>query len=201
MLEVTYLLSYTIRKLLESDPAVKSLTFPCLSRTTNRQYEYRPSDYFTVAGLIRSGKVDIYETETVDAGAYGNRTTGRKEDLFLFTQKVVDNVESYLSVIVHEATHMIQDYKRLKVSRMEMELDAHFAQALYKLRTPHRVDNAKSTALAHFEHPAEQYDEDRDYLRSHAFRKFRPTLEAAIRADYGHHSDLTVRKQLDGVVL
>ena len=37
-------------------------------------------------------------------------------------------------VVVHEVTHMIQDFKRMKLSKIEWEMDAYFVEAVYLAR-------------------------------------------------------------------
>ena len=83
-----------------------------------------------------------------------------------------DDLDRYWSVIVHEITHMIQDYKRMKVTRRDMELDAHFAQALYRKRSKatKATDKANSDALWRFDDEAQKYIDDSDYLWSRKFR-------------------------------
>lgn len=198
--DVTTTIGMEIRKFLKSPHNVQFLNFPCLNRLTNKSFAYRPSDYFAVADCIGLDKVAVYRTNRVNRAGYGNKNDGKTGDVFLLACDVADNLVENLSIIVHEATHMIQDFKKLKITRQEMEMDAHFAQSLYRVKTKCKTDKANSNALMYFDPAAENHVNDSGYLKSNAFRRARGKLRSVIVEDYGHLPDLTKKVRQDGII-
>ncbi|MEL6110320.1 MAG: hypothetical protein AAFU85_30295 [Planctomycetota bacterium] len=135
----------------------------------------------------------------MNRAAYGNKNDGKTGDVLMLECHLHDHLGSYWSVVVHEMTHMIQDYKRMRVSRRDMEMDAHFAQSLYRKRSK-GVDKANSEAVWKFDPIAQSYIDDDDYLNSIAFRMQRGKLRSSLNFHYGKHSDLTKKKRQDGVI-
>lgn len=143
--------------------------------------------------------MSVYRTNRVNRAAYGNKNDGKTGDVLMLECHLHDHLGSYWSVVVHEMTHMIQDYKRMRVSRRDMEMDAHFAQSLYRKRSK-GVDKANSEAVWKFDPIAQSYIDDDDYLNSIAFRMQRGKLRSSLNFHYGKHSDLTKKKRQDGVI-
>lgn len=201
MEDISSSMSERIRTFLQNDPVAKSIEFPCLSHLLRRNWVYRPSDYYTVSELFGVGKVQIYIDPEVDAGSYFNAADGKTGDFLLLAPTVANNLQQWLSVVVHECTHMVQDYKKMRLTRQEFEMDAHFAQALYRVRSANKADKAAGEALTYFDIAAKEYDDDPDYLPSMAFRKYRHKLRSCLNSGYGHAEDYTKKKRLDGVIL
>lgn len=165
---------------LTSDVHVATLKFPPLRRTNVANKRYLPSDYLAVGLNIGRKKVEVYETK-VDYKWHASYFNSEQADAILLTPKVTACLSKFLDVIVHEATHMVQDYKRERISMLEQEVDAKFAQALYLLRSGRSLSGLPvDLAIS-----AEIFDEDPDYLDSHNFRwKKLPTIESALIAEY-----------------
>ena len=201
LIDLTETIGAVMKKFLESDQFVKKLEFPCITHLARRNWFYRPSDYYTVAQCIGVGKVQVYEDAETDNAAYFNLSDGKTGDFFLLAPHVAQNIHQWMSSLVHEATHMIQDYKKMKLTLQEMETDTHFAQALYRAHLLGRVDKANSHALTYFDIAAQEYVKDPDYLKSMAFRKYRFKLLSSLIMGYGHKQNFTNRIRLDGVIL
>lgn len=205
--DVSATLGPKISGFLTSDVHVASLKFPPLRRTSVGNKRYLPSDYLAVGLNIGRHKVEVYETR-VDYKWHASYFNSAHADAVLLTPKVTACLTKYLDVIVHEATHMAQDYKRERISMLEQEVDAKFAQALYLLRSGRSLAGLPiDLAIA-----AEFFDEDPDYLESNSFRwKKLPTIESALIAEYSKvvknkcgkfdAKEFQRAKRLDGVTL
>ena len=157
-----------------------------------------PSDYSAVAASIGPGKVQVYEDPTSDDPGYFNAPTG---DFFLLPVGYTDKLEMNLDVLVHEATHMVQDDKRLRLSRLEAEMDAHFAQALYRVRSGKKFASS-ALQLIPFEIAATEFADNPKYMLGGAFRRLREEMRGGIIKAYMHkHDDLGKKTRLDGVTL
>lgn len=91
---------------------------------------YNPELYAEIGRRIGSGRIPIFlrEGNIEGAKAFYN-LTGNELNLTSATKPL--NRPSHWGTIVHEATHMIQDMKNWRMTKQEMEADAHFAQALF----------------------------------------------------------------------
>ena len=56
-------------------------------------------------------------------------------NFFIVTPSVTATPLLYMNTFVHEATHAIQDRNKWRMSRLDNEVDAHFAEALYLFAT------------------------------------------------------------------
>jgi hypothetical protein len=113
---------------LQTGPILDHFEFPRLHLPNLRGY--KPEYYRTIGGLIRAGTVPVYIDEGAIEGATGFYELGANRlNLTASTAKL--NTPEHWSSVVHEATHMIQDWKKWRMSLAEMEADAHFAQALF----------------------------------------------------------------------
>jgi hypothetical protein len=192
---------------LTSDVHVASLKFPPLRRTNVGNKRYLPSDYLAVGLNIGRNKVEVYETRE-DYKWHAMYFNSSQADAILLTPKVTACLTKFLDVIVHEATHMVQDYKRERISMLEQEVDGKFAQALYLLRSGRSLSALPiDLAIA-----AELFDEDPDYLESNHFRwKKLPTIESSLIAEYSKvvknkngtfdAKEFQRAKRLDGIAL
>jgi len=91
---------------------------------------YKPEYYRKIGLLIKEGTVPVFVDEDApkNAAAYYQPKANR---LCLAAGTAKLGTAERWSTVVHEATHVIQDWKKWRVSLSEMEADAHFAQALF----------------------------------------------------------------------
>ena len=121
-------------------------------------------------------------------------------ELFKFNSKVVNDIVGHHDVLVHEATHMIQDTKKLKISMFEMEMDAHFAQALYLVKTKQKhLFYKRAVQLMAFKAPAEDYANNSKHLTSWAFRKQKQIMKSELCKAYYGYKDFDKAVRLDGL--
>jgi hypothetical protein len=91
---------------------------------------YKPGDYADIGDLISEGKIPVKLSEGKIKGALAFYQL-EANCLNLTSTTAPLNRPEHWSTIVHEATHMIQDKKKWRMTQGEMEADAHFAQALF----------------------------------------------------------------------
>lgn len=91
---------------------------------------YKPKYYEEIGQKIANKKIGVYVAEGAIAGAKAFYNVD-SNCLYLTSATKALNTPEHWSTIAHEATHMIQDLKKWKMSMQEMEADAHFAQALF----------------------------------------------------------------------
>jgi hypothetical protein len=91
---------------------------------------YKPEYYRKMGLLIKEGTVPVYVDEDApkNAAAYYQQKGNR---LYLAKETAKLGTAERWSTVVHETTHIIQDWKKWKLSLAEIEADAHFAQALF----------------------------------------------------------------------
>ena len=198
---------------LTTNSVVSTLDFPSMTRWVRA---YHPCDYRRVGRIMGGGKIEVFlyegNDESNDSGSanaayFESSRTGEKEDYWVInTTNVGGNVLNRRDLIVHEATHMIQDMKRLKQSVIEAEMDAYFAQALYHIRS-------KSEAAIDYDEAflraARAYEADNKVLRAKSFEKLRSECwnyaywVASSRAKYGYGTKnldkLKERSRRDGI--
>jgi hypothetical protein len=119
-----------IAQFLRTDEILKKLRVRSLSRLTRT---YDGWDYRHAGGIIGRGKIEIYEVAgTAFVGRYSRDA---RHDHFEFDRDdLPDGPLAMAGVVVHEVTHMIQDFKRMKLSKIEWEMDAYFVEAVYLAR-------------------------------------------------------------------
>ena len=183
VLRVTSSTGGQMARLLTTDDVVTHLTFPRLRLAWLRNGQgYRPGDYAKVGRDIGLGRIQVYEPHP-DWSAVASYASSKKEDFFVVRPTVGADFHSHRDVIVHEATHAIQDRNRWRYSPLDAEVDAHFAQALYLVRR--RADaGGVEPRLAGFLNAAREYDADEGYLGSLRFRRVLKDLEHAVFMDY-----------------
>jgi hypothetical protein len=180
--DVTETFGPTMARYLRSDGVVKNLRFPRLRFPLLRSYGYSPSDYHWIADHIGPGKIEVYETRR-DELFRGKYVSLGELNFFVLTPSVTIAPLASMDTIVHEATHAIQDWKKMRASLQDMELDAHFAAALYFVQSG-KDASAAALHLARFIIAAKAYNADARYLRSLEFRKARGKLESEILTHY-----------------
>lgn len=195
---VTALCAPKIACFLKKNSIVSTLQFPSLSRLI---YAYQPSDYRDAGTIIGQKKVEIYRTNKDELAHY--RIEGESA---LFIGNNVDD-DNRNGVVVHEVTHMVQDMRRMRLSILEMELDAYFAEALYYVRRgmTEEFKTSKPMMIGIFmARIAENYEEDKKYLKTKDFRKSRGEVGREVINEYYHrHGVTTVGKRFrnDGLQL
>lgn len=134
---------------------------------TRRVRHYRSEDFREIAKHIRRDRISVltgHDSGTTEFGFYVGRATqrGDLEDYFIFNTFVETEPTKRPGTLVHEATHAIQDDKRMKLSYVESEMDAWFVTAVFALRTvaaakkAGRADDADDALMALMAIPAGQ---------------------------------------------
>ena len=102
---------------------------------------------------------------------------------------------------------MIQDMRQLKMSILEMELDAYFAEALYHVRrgtTDVYEDTVPFLIGFRMVRIAEEFEDDERYFRTRDFRRTRDEIGGEISKEYYHrHPGTKIGKRFknDGLQL
>ncbi len=101
-----------------------------LSRLTRT---YDGWDYRHAGNIIGRCRIEIYEV--IGAEFVGRYSRDARHDHFEFDREDLPaGPLAMAGVVVHEVTHMIQDFKRMKLSKIEWEMDAYFVEAVYLAR-------------------------------------------------------------------
>lgn len=172
------------------------LDFPSLARQI---YAYHSYHYRKAARIIGELEIEIYHSSEDGGAAYV--TAG--ESSFTFGNAVNDTNRD--GAIVHEVTHMIQDMRKMKLSEVEMELDAYFAQALYHVRDG-SLSVFKRTVPGFVGEPmaeiAGRFEDKRSYMLTRDFRDRRDGVRNSLVFNYKNilkKTDADVRYRLDGL--
>jgi hypothetical protein len=192
MQDVTSVWAPTIAGFLIGDDIVAGLDFPSL---TPLRRDYRGTDYQEMGHVIRRGNIELKAAELPTAkwrAAYVDHPEG---DFLKFnTDKVwpaalgSEKFDRKLRLntaanVVHEVTHMIQDWKRMWLSLVQREVDAHFAQALFLVRA--KADDVwDKTYALHTLIAAQNYEADKRYLHTAHYRSIKGDMAAEIREHY-----------------
>jgi len=189
---------------LNQDPILRAWEeVPSLTR---RMRHYRSQDFRDIARYIRDDRISVFtgfDPGTNEFAGYVGKTKvrGDLEDYFIFNTYVESDPMNRPATVVHEATHAIQDDRRMKLSYVEAEMDAWFVMAVYALRTlaarkSARTDAAESELKALMAIPAGEdwtpkyrLEEKavalaRKFLKGHPAEDEEKALENAIRARY-----------------
>ena len=194
--DTTAICAPKIATFLQQNKVVSTLNFPSLARLV---YAYHPYHYRRAGKIIAGGGIEIYHTSEDGGAAYETLA----ESSFTFGAAVNDWNRN--GAVVHEATHMVQDMRKLKLSEVEMELDAYFAQALYHVRD-RSVEVFLSTVPPFVGVPmadlAQDYEERGRYILSKEFKERRDQIRGALVHNYKNIlkvADADVRTRLDGI--
>jgi hypothetical protein len=190
---------------LNNDPILRAWEeVPSLTR---RVRHYRSQDFRDISRYIRDDRISVltgYDPGTNEFAAYVGKTEARGdlEDYFIFNTYVELEPTNRPATLVHEATHAIQDDRRMKLSYVEKEMDAWFVMAVYALRTlarkSVRAEDAETELMALMnvppgekwsEHPMEDNAVKlaRRFLKGQSVRDagdLLTALENAVRAKY-----------------
>ncbi len=177
---------------LQHGSILENFKFPRLNMPSMAGYD--PEDYAEIGRKIDSGKIPVVLAEGAVDGAKAFYELG-PNCLNLTKATAPLNTPEHWSTIVHEATHMIQDMKKWRITLAEMEADAHFAQALFL----HYKGMSLSTGyMPSFESAARAFASG----EKKEFKKKCPTMiaEAGMKYDGKKgYEDLYVKRKLDGI--
>jgi len=117
-----------IANFLQHDCTLKKFKFPRLHLPN--VFGYKPKHYEEIGQKIANKKIGVYVAEgnIPGAKAFYNVKSNR---LYLTSATKSLSTPEQWSTIAHEATHIIQDMRKWRMTMQEMEADAHFAQALF----------------------------------------------------------------------
>lgn len=210
--DVTADYAETIKNLLVSDPFIPKLRFPRLRFPALEGLGYCAEDYKAIAKMIAPDRIEIYETRNDELfnakyASYGDM------NFYVLTPKITVAPSLSVRILVHETTHAIQDWKKWRESSLDREVDAHFAEALYLVKSKKAHEAKSDMGMTYFMIAAEEYDNDPKYLASNGFRKIREKMRTEIFQHYQFMSSLLVsnfdaeefgkkfrkRQRLDGI--
>lgn len=117
-----------IANFLQHDGTLKKFKFPRLHLPN--VVGYKPKHYEEIGQKIANKKIGVFFAEGNIPGAKAFYNV-KSNCLYLTSATKALNTPEHWSTIAHEATHMIQDLKKWRMTMQEMEADAHFAQALF----------------------------------------------------------------------
>jgi hypothetical protein len=155
---------------------------------------YNPEHYAEIGRKIDSGKIPVLLAESAVDGAKAFYELG-SNCLNLTKATAPLNTPEHWGTIVHEATHMIQDMKKWRISLAEMEADAHFAQALFLY---YKGVSFSSGYMPSFESAAKAFASG----DKKEFKKKCPTMIAEAGMKYfgkKGYEDPYVKNKMDGI--
>ena len=172
-----------VARLLRSDGRTL-LSFPRLHLPVLKGYS--PSDYVDIAGRIRLNGIEVYETrlDTDDLGFHAQYRSWNELNFFIVTPSVTATPLLYMNTIVHETTHAIQDRNKWRMSRLDNEVDTHFAEALYLSHIGDKTDAKVDLIMTRFLIAAKEYNDDARYLTSINFRNLRREMRNDVAQHY-----------------
>lgn len=154
--------------------------------------EYTPTDYARIASFVRDG-VYLVADQTA-AGAYGEHSRWYGTITYPKSRSSLHKLQKY-SVVIHEATHAIQDYRNLKTSVLHLEVAAHLAETLFLLgeKAERQLAFGSDTTLLEFRELAELVAADTAKKAGKGIEKYGKAYDravAAIRANYTDHAEV-----------
>lgn len=174
----------SLASFLKADSAVKKMTFPRLRFPRLHRLGYFGEDYINIANKIESDAIKVYQTKQPQTEFNGTYCSYSSGDFFAFPLQAVNAISDYSSTIVHEATHAIQDLKEWKMSPLESEVDAHFAEAFYLVLSGRQSEIKSDLRMLYYVIVAEGFFEDEDFMTTSYFRQKRADLDNNVRVDY-----------------
>ncbi len=181
-----------IADFLQNGPILNHFAFPRLHYPNVAGY--KPEHYRIMGGLIRAGTVPVLIDESAPEGAVAAYQPESNRLLLTKTTAKLNTPEHW-GTMTHEATHMIQDWKKWKVSLKEMEVDAHFAQALFM---HYKGASFGGALLAKFATAAKAYASG----DKKTFKNLIPKLELAVHEKYQNkkgYENMLKREKRDGI--
>jgi hypothetical protein len=177
---------------LQNGPILQNFNFPRLYLPNLPGY--KPRDYAEVGALIADGTIPVLLSEGKIEGALAFYELGANR-LNLTPATAPLNRPEHWSTIVHEATHVIQDKKKWRMTQAEMEADAHFAQALFL----HYKGSQLGTGYM------KSFDEAASYFANGEMREFKKRattmiFEAGVKYDGKKgYDNLFIKTRNDGI--
>ncbi len=157
------------------------LNFPRLRFPLSKGYS--TGDYLDIARRLRSFELDVYETRDdqhfnakyISVGTY---------NFFVVTPNVTIAPLLSEETLIHEATHAIQDLKQWRMSRLDMEVDAHFSGALYTARKNIVSQSEDDYATKEFIDAAKAFNANKNFPWTLDFHQLRGTMKKNIVTHY-----------------
>ena len=181
--DVTPTLGETVANLIKNDPFIPKLNFPRLRFPALGGLGYSASDYRTIAGKIAPNKIEIYETKN-DELFNAKFCSFGDMNFYVLTPKITVAPSLCVKTLVHETTHAIQDWKKWRESSLDREVDAHFAEALYLVKSGKAREADSDLGMTYFMIAAKEYDNNPKYLASNGFHKIRENMRRDISQHY-----------------
>jgi hypothetical protein len=189
------------------------LNFPRLRFALLKCIGYSENDYCEIAGHVRSGEIRLYET--LEHMEFNGKYCSDQDNnnFFVLSPYITSAPLLGEATLMHESTHAVQDLRKWRVSKLDMEVDAHFAEALYLVRNKKQNEVATDLVLTRFIIAAEQFNDDAKYFSSLHFRRLRQDMQNDVFSHYQYmHSvfdedfdsgefekDYHKRHRLDGI--
>ena len=209
--DVSTTLGSTLAKVIYGEYLVlKNLSFPWLRFPALTKDAYSGPDYSEIALRLSTATLRVWLTREDHnfAASYD-----WEKNHFVVTPELAGEPGRFTATIVHEVTHAVQDMKKWRMSPTDMELDAHFAQALFLVRSGRESESHANLRLVRFVIAAKEYIADPRYLQSMSFAQFREKLKLDVELEYVFRlqqlypdrdtediqNDLRKRQRLDGV--
>ena len=182
MEDVTATVGASIRAFLTKNLTVQNLKFPRLRFAQLGWVDGYSGERFAEVGReIGPSKIEVYSYPIGNPARYASSEDG---DFFVVDPEVAVAFELDKHVYVHEACHAIQDWSQWRCSRQDREIDAHFGQALYLVRSGDEKTATLPPRMALFLDAARDFDADSKYLKSLRFHKMLRKMEHEIYMDY-----------------
>jgi hypothetical protein len=93
---------------------------------------YRPIHYLAIQEMVAAGKIPVFEHQTANLNRYAHLGLGAY-DYILHQFDFYQDFQDHLLLIVHEATHAIQDWRNFAAALKFIETDAFIAEAVVKI--------------------------------------------------------------------
>ena len=181
--DVTEQFGPEMAKLLRSDAHLPTLAFPRLHLP--RMRGYLGTDYADIAKRIHLGGIEVYETRKDEGlGFHAKYESYGGLNHFVVRPSVTATPLLYMSTIVHETTHAIQDRNKWRMSELDDEVDTHFAEALYLVRSRKEHEAENDLRMTRFMIAAREYKADEGYLKSISFLKLRREMRHDVTEHY-----------------
>lgn len=187
MEDITTTVGESIRTFLTKNLIVQNLKFPRLRFARLGWVDGYSGDRFAEVGReIGPSKIEVYSYPIGNPARYASSEDG---DFFVVDPEVAVAFDLDKHVYVHEACHAIQDWSRWRCSRQDREIDAHFGQALYLVRSGDEKTAILPPRMGYFLDAAREFDADAKYLKSTGFSATLRKLEHEIYIDYQYSAE------------
>lgn len=172
-----------ISQLMDRDAVARNLAFPRSQFPALKCSGYQGEHYEEMGRRLGSGNIWTLQTEEIPSMAR-YISYGASISILLLRPLAAETPLLAMSVILHELTHAIQDWKKWRLSPLDEEVDAHMAEALYMVRTNSYERADTETFFKEFLEAAEAFDGNAGYFRTRAYRKTREKFRQDIYQHY-----------------